>query len=437
MQTISVILGVVLLGIGANDATAKEDWVCGPSELIRHIALYPTDQKSEPVNGYQKRSYSDIYKWIGMCYSRPEGECEEGWGDGKCKRVDAYDTVAPLSNNACSCTSEDNKDTICVHWNSVHRVDKCAPQPEERVSADGTIDEEECPFIYTAADCEIEALAKGLRIGGEGYDFEGDYGTKGCYAYDSGAYEGIAFFGTDGDAADMEAEAQTAKGKYRVTGPCSEIIEEAIDIVEKAIEDCKEFYAADPRRIRTRYDSKYIGVKERKVALKKHLNACGDSRAYQYFLDGATPDCFISTYRWDSVWRSDNVHPTDYSKPYIYCDGIKTLLVNALWKASDESRAKKVKSCEEYNKVWRARGGSELTRIRDCNKANISLATGRDYDTKGITCGTSDGTDRHDEGPTGCLSDKEDSEVYPEHEGDTYGTIEDWSELPWGRVPQH
>ncbi|MBT6621032.1 MAG: hypothetical protein HOB41_14225, partial [Gemmatimonadetes bacterium] len=40
-------------------------------------------------------------------------------------------------------------------------------------------DDEECPFIYTAADCATEALAKGLRIGGEGYDFEGDYGTKG------------------------------------------------------------------------------------------------------------------------------------------------------------------------------------------------------------------------------------------------------------------
>ena len=83
-------------------------------------------------------------------------------------------------------------------------------------------DDEECPFIYTAADCATEAIAKGLRIGGEGYDFEGDYGTKGCYAYDSGAYEGIAFFGTGGDAADMEAEAQTTNGQYRVTGPCSE-----------------------------------------------------------------------------------------------------------------------------------------------------------------------------------------------------------------------
>ncbi|MDE0822014.1 MAG: serine hydrolase, partial [Opitutales bacterium] len=82
-------------------------------------------------------------------------------------------------------------------------------------------DDEECSFIYTAADCATEAIAKGLRIRGEGYDFEGDYGTKGCYAYDSGTYEGIAFFGTGGDAADMEAEAQTTNGQYRVTGPCS------------------------------------------------------------------------------------------------------------------------------------------------------------------------------------------------------------------------
>jgi hypothetical protein len=312
-------------------------------------------------------------------------------------------------------------------------------QPEERVSADGKIDEEECPFIYTAADCEIEALAKGLRIGGEGYDFEGDYGTKGCYAYDSGAWEGIAFFGTGGDAADMEAEVKPSRA-YRVTGPCSEIIEEAIDIVEKAIEDCKEFYAADPRRIRTRYDDKYIGVEERKVVLKQHLNACGDSRTYQYFLDGATPDCFIATYKWDTEWRSDNVHQRDYSKPYIYCDGIKTWLVEMLWGASDESRAKKVKSCEEYNKLWRARGGKYLASIKDCNKAVMDFGVnGRDYYIKNITCGP-EGSATHGpgEGPTGCLSVKDDGDVeYGPSKRTGHGAnMEEWSELPWGGVPQ-
>jgi hypothetical protein len=229
----------------------------------------------------------------------------------------------------------------------------------------------------------------------------------------------------------------------RLLSRCSEIIEEAIDIVEKAeaidivekaIEDCKEFYAADPRRIRTQYASKYLGVKERKVALKKHLNACGDSRAYQYFLDGAHPDCFIATYDWEPVWRSDNVHPNDYSKPYLYCDGIKSWLVYMLWRASDESRAKEVKSCEEYNKLWRARGGKYLASIKDCNKANINLATGRDYDTKGITCGP-EGSATHGpgEGPTGCLSVKDDGNAGVRfYIGSRYGAnYEEWSELPW------
>ena len=41
VQTIAVILGVALLGIGANDATAGEDWVCGPSERIRELMHSP------------------------------------------------------------------------------------------------------------------------------------------------------------------------------------------------------------------------------------------------------------------------------------------------------------------------------------------------------------------------------------------------------------
>jgi len=71
MQTISVILGVVLLGIGANDATADEDWLCAPSDRIRDIM--PPDGDGS----------ADVFKWIGMCYSQTEGECEEGWGDGR------------------------------------------------------------------------------------------------------------------------------------------------------------------------------------------------------------------------------------------------------------------------------------------------------------------------------------------------------------------
>ena len=108
VQTIAVILGVALLGIGPNDATAGEDWVCAPSKRIREIFLNDN-------NDLYTQRVSDVYKWIGMCYAQPEGECEEGWGEGKCKWVDAYDTVAPLYYNACECTSEDNDETICLH----------------------------------------------------------------------------------------------------------------------------------------------------------------------------------------------------------------------------------------------------------------------------------------------------------------------------------
>ena len=131
------------------------------------------------------------------------------------------------------------------------------------------------------------------------------------------------------------------------------------------------------------------------------------------------------------MWRSDNIHMSDFSKPRIYCDGIKSQLAFRLWEASDERRDEKVKLCEEYNKVWRERGGEYLKSIKDCNKANINLATGRDYDTKGIKCERE--SDGDDEGPTGCLSKKWDGKLG--RFGD-WGTIEDWSELPWGRVPK-
>ena len=128
-----------------------------------------------------------------------------------------------------------------------------AVEPAVATELGGVSQEDRCPFINTAADCETEALAKGLRIGSEEYDFEGDYGTKGCYAHDSGTYEGIAFFGTGGDTVDMEADAQTANGQYRVTGPCSEIVEgtENIDLSDcsYSLPSCKEVDFSEPSQV--------------------------------------------------------------------------------------------------------------------------------------------------------------------------------------------
>ena len=55
-----------------------------------------------------------------------------------------------------------------------------------------------------------------LKRGGAGYSFAGNYGTKGCYYYDSGKYKGRAYWGTGGKKSDYRKK-PTGTGKYRVT----------------------------------------------------------------------------------------------------------------------------------------------------------------------------------------------------------------------------
>jgi len=61
--------------------------------------------------------------------------------------------------------------------------------------------------------CREAALALGLTIGGVGYDFVGDFLTHGCYSYDSGIYQGHAYFGR-GEHNDLSNPAE----QYRVPG---------------------------------------------------------------------------------------------------------------------------------------------------------------------------------------------------------------------------
>ena len=53
--------------------------------------------------------------------------------------------------------------------------------------------------IHDPAKAEAFARELGLQIGGGGHPFVGPWGTKGLYAYRSGKYNGMAFFGTGGD----------------------------------------------------------------------------------------------------------------------------------------------------------------------------------------------------------------------------------------------
>ena len=46
--------------------------------------------------------------------------------------------------------------------------------------------------------CRAIASEAGYALGGGGYGFSGSYGTKGCYAYSSGEYANMAYWGGSG-----------------------------------------------------------------------------------------------------------------------------------------------------------------------------------------------------------------------------------------------
>ena len=68
---------------------------------------------------------------------------------------------------------------------------------------------------YSIEACKLSVDNLGLQKGTENYGFSGDYGTKGCYAYKSGGYAGVAFYGTGGSEAEMKTQLSSA---YRPDG---------------------------------------------------------------------------------------------------------------------------------------------------------------------------------------------------------------------------
>jgi len=76
-------------------------------------------------------------------------------------------------------------------------------------------------YGFSADACREAASALGLTLGGVGYDFAGDYHTKGCYAYTSGQYAGHAYYGQIGGAdvtSSSQHNALNNAAKYRVAG---------------------------------------------------------------------------------------------------------------------------------------------------------------------------------------------------------------------------
>ena len=68
--------------------------------------------------------------------------------------------------------------------------------------------------IHDPVKAEAFARALGLQVGGAGSPFVGDWGTKGLYAYRSGQYNGIAYFGRGGGERDRLAMPHESD-KYR------------------------------------------------------------------------------------------------------------------------------------------------------------------------------------------------------------------------------
>lgn len=75
-------------------------------------------------------------------------------------------------------------------------------------------------LIDNEIDCQFAATQQGYTLGGAGFAFVGQYDdAKGCYAYASGQYAGMAWFSTGGTIAQMEQAADTSRGQTRLSCP--------------------------------------------------------------------------------------------------------------------------------------------------------------------------------------------------------------------------
>ena len=74
---------------------------------------------------------------------------------------------------------------------------------------------------YSESVCKEVALKHGLQLGGKNYVFaapiESGY-QIGCYAYKSGSYKGIAFYGRGGDSVEMSTPFNESSDYYRPKG---------------------------------------------------------------------------------------------------------------------------------------------------------------------------------------------------------------------------
>ena len=141
--------------------------------------------------------------------------------------------------------------------------------------------------IHDPAKAEEFARALGLQIGGEGYPFVGNWSTKGLYAYRSGQYNGIAYFGTGGSERDRltmphESEKYRPWNRYDPDIP-AHIREKLVQLEDDDSTSIAEPSRYPPAATEPHIEAPSIDIDEGKIALKsvhgKHLSAQPDGRA--------------------------------------------------------------------------------------------------------------------------------------------------------------
>jgi len=161
--------------------------------------------------------------------------------------------VAPGSGKACFCVPKGIVTTPVVDAKGEPEpVDMPAIEPEEETHS--LFDIKAAPGMVACdseKSCQAAAEAAGLQIGGGGYDFAGEYGTKGCYTYNSGKYEGMAFFGTGGDTIAMSEPVDEPKVRVMCPAPteADDVQTEPVilPIDQESYEDSLEEAPAEPQ----------------------------------------------------------------------------------------------------------------------------------------------------------------------------------------------
>ena len=139
--------------------------------------------------------------------------------------------------------------------------------------------------IHDPAKAEEFVRSLGLQVGGAGHPFVGDWGTKGLYAYSSGQYSGIAYFGTGGDERDRLDMAHESE-KYRPWNRYDPDIPAQIrkKLIELEDDDSTSIgQPPQPAATEPHIEAPSIDNAEGKIALKsvhgKYLSAQPDGRA--------------------------------------------------------------------------------------------------------------------------------------------------------------